>query len=300
MFDRFNSKRSLLLGTALVGAGIFTPTAALADCLPDASGQFILCQNAAPNGYQTTTNGVTITVDTAAIVGTGAATPSPLLSAGTTSVVNNNNIINSGATAISLGANSTVNNAASGPGQITGAINFAAAGTGQTNALNNLGATSTITGNITSAGGAFNLLNAGTITGTVNSSGNTTITNSGTLAGNVTLGAGNDTITNTGTMNGTVNMGAGTNVFNASNGAQLPTLLTAATTGTSTVNLGAGGGTIGAITNFDVMNIDGVSSTWFLNQAVSLSDRINLNSGWLQVSNAGFLGSNTVVNNAGP
>src|SRR6059058_6238358 len=91
MFNRFNSKRSLLLGTALVGAGIFTPTAALADCLPDASGQFILCQNAAPNGYQTTTNGVTITVDTAATVGTGAATPSPLLSAGTTSVVNNNN-----------------------------------------------------------------------------------------------------------------------------------------------------------------------------------------------------------------
>ena len=34
--------------------------------------------------------------------------------------------------------------------------------------------------------------------------------------------------------------------------------------------------------------------------AISLSDRINLNSGLLRVSNAGFLGSNTVVNNAGP
>src|SRR5579872_4893037 len=210
MVDRFTAKQCLLLGTALVGAGVFFPGAALADCLPDASGLNVVCQNAATNGYQTTTNGVTITVNSGSTVGTGAATPSPLLSAGSSSVVNNNNIINSGAIAISLGGGSSVNNAASGPGQITGEIDFGAAGTSQVNALNNLGAGSTNTGNIVAAGGTFNVLNAGTITGNLSSPGDTTISNSGTLTGNVTLGAGNDTITNTGTMSGTVDMGAGT------------------------------------------------------------------------------------------
>src|SRR2546428_246501 len=142
MTVRYNSKRHLMLGTALAGFGVFAATPALADCLPDAPGTTVTCQTTDPDGFQTTTNGVTIT-------------------------------------------------------------------------------------------------------GNASSSGNTTVNNSGTLTGNVTLGAGNDTITNTGTMNGTTDMGAGTNVFNASNGAQLPTLLTAAAAGTSTVNLGAGGGTIG-------------------------------------------------------
>jgi autotransporter-associated beta strand protein len=299
MLNRFSAKQYLLFGTALTGLGVIAPDAARADCLPDASGLIITCQLSDTDGYQTTSNGVTINVNAGATVGTGAATPSPLLSAGSTSVVDNTGTINSGAVAISLGGGSTVNNAASGPGIITGAINFGAAGTGQTNALNNLGASSTITGNISSAGGAFNLLNAGTITGTVSSSGNTTITNSGTLTGNVTLGAGNDTITNTGTMNGTVDMGSGTNMFSASNGAQLPTLLTAAAAGTNTVNLGTGGGTVGAITNFDVMNVNAnPGTTWTLNQPVSLADRINVNSGLLAVNNPNYLGSNVVVNNS--
>src|SRR5437870_2285031 len=146
MTVRYNAKRHLMLGTALAGFGAFAATPALADCLPDAAGTTVTCQTTDPDGFQTTTNGVTITVNSGATVGTGAATPSPLLSAGSVSVVNNNNVINSGATAISLGSGSTVNNAASGPGSITGDINFAAAGTSQTNAVNNLGAGSTITG----------------------------------------------------------------------------------------------------------------------------------------------------------
>src|SRR5437870_3461627 len=103
MTVRYNSRRQLMLGTALAGFGVFAATPALADCLPDAPGTTVTCQTTDPDGFQTTTNGVTITVNSGATVGTGAATPSPLLSAGSVSVVNNNNVINSGATAISLG-----------------------------------------------------------------------------------------------------------------------------------------------------------------------------------------------------
>ena len=101
MTNRLSTKQHLVLGTALAGFGVLAPTPAMADCLPDASGLFVTCQATSSNGYQTTTNGVTITVNSGATVGTGAATPSPLLSAGSVSVVNNNSVINSGATAIS-------------------------------------------------------------------------------------------------------------------------------------------------------------------------------------------------------
>ena len=76
-------------------------------------------------------------------VGTGAATPSPLLSAGTTSVLNNEGVINAGtATAVSLGGGSTVNNASGGgSGDITGNVLFGATTGTQVNTFNNLGGT---------------------------------------------------------------------------------------------------------------------------------------------------------------
>ena len=74
----------------------------------------------------TPVNGVTITVNTGATVGTGAG-PSLFSSAGTTSVVNNQGAISDLVTntAISLGGGSTVTNAASATGGITGIISLA-------------------------------------------------------------------------------------------------------------------------------------------------------------------------------
>ena len=107
---------------------------------------------------------------------------------------------------------------------------------------------------------------------------------------------------NTGTLTGNVNMGAGTNIFNASAAAQLPSgTLTADPAGTSTLNLsGAGADLLNiAVTNFQVLNKDG-TGTWTIGQAISLSQAINVNSGFLSVDDASFLGANTIVNNAGP
>src|SRR6476659_486420 len=128
MAGHFTRKQRLMVGTALAGAGIvFGATPAFADCLPDVPGTTVVCNTTDPDGFQTTTNSVTIRVEPAATVGTGAATPSPLLSAGTTSVLNNEGAINSGATAVSLGGGSTVNNAAGGsPGDIIGNVAFGA------------------------------------------------------------------------------------------------------------------------------------------------------------------------------
>src|SRR5438445_4276950 len=289
MLTRFSAKQYLMLGTALTGVAAFvTPTAALADCLINATNDTVTCTTTDTNGFQSAINLLTINVTPGATVsGTTLLAPAPILSAGTQSVVNNEGDISNvgapaGSVAISLGGGSRVTEASTATGSITGDILFGAAGTGQTNTLENLNTAATITGNITSAGGAFLVTNNGGITGNITSSGNTTINNSGTLTGNVTLGAGNDTITDTGTISGTVDMGTGTNVFNAANGAQLPTLLTAAAAGTNTVNLGSGGGTVGAITNFDVMNVNGGVSFWLLNQPITLSDRINVNSGVLE------------------
>nr|NUR37703.1 hypothetical protein [Sphingomonas sp.] len=200
---------------------------------------------------------------------------------------------------ISLGdGNNSVNNATI-DSLISGNITL---GAGNDTVVNNGGGTwGGLFGDVALGAGTNSLTNTAILTGNVTSSGDTTIDNSGTLTGNVTLGGGNDTITDTGTITGNVDMGAGTNVFNASGGANLPALLTADAAGTNTVNLGSGGGTIGAITNFDVMNIDGTTGVyWLLNQSISLSDKINLNSGILHTTDADFLGSNTIVNNAGP
>jgi outer membrane autotransporter protein len=310
MTNSLTARQKLLLGTALMGAVSFgLPSAAMAACVVDGSGVIVSCDTVGTGGYNgAATNGLTINVlPNASVTGAGLATAAPLLSTGSAGVVTNAGTINiaggpAGTTAIAVGGGSTVTNAATATGAITGDILFGTATTGQTNTLNNLGPATGITGNIGSAGGAFVASNSGTITGNLNSAGNTTLINSGTLAGNVALGAGNDIVTNTGTLTGNVNLGTGTNVFNAVSGTSLPTgTLTADAAGLNTLNLAAGGGTIGAVTNFDVLNVNGTSGVvWNVAAPIALADRINLNSGLLQVSNAAFLGANTIVNAAGP
>lgn len=298
----------LLLSTAIVPASLMLfPTAALADCLPNANGTNVNCVLADPDGYRAgtdhpTVNGVTIEVLDGATVGAPAAT-GPLLSAGTASAVNNQGRITTaaGQTAISLGGGSIVNNAATSLG-LTGNVVFGATATGQINTFNNLrttAGTGTVVGNVTSNGVTV-FSNQGSFTGNVTTTGDTTFTNSGTLVGNIVLGAGNDTIVNTGTLTGNIDMGAGTNFISFNSTAALPSgSLTAAASGTNTIQLtGTGADTLNiSVTNFDVLNKDGTGS-WTLGQAIVLDDRININAGTLIAPNAGFLGANRIVNNA--
>src|SRR5207302_8208696 len=99
MTNRLSMRQRLLAGTTLVGVGaLMAPTAALADCLPTNAAQTdVQCSTNAPAGYQTTQNSVAITVLSGVTAGTGTGTPSPLLSAATTSLVGNFGNINSGA-----------------------------------------------------------------------------------------------------------------------------------------------------------------------------------------------------------
>ena len=299
MTNRLSAKRCLLLGTTLVGVGVMiVPTAAKADCLADASGTTVTCTTADPDGYNgSATNGLTVNVDNGAVV-------NGTLLTGTDSAVNNEGEIDvgTGNTAIDVLGGTRVSNASTATGDITGNILFGSTTGTQVNVFENFNSTFGVTGDVTSAG-VLDFTNTGTFTGNLNSSGDTTVDNSGTFTGDITLGSGNDTIDNTGTLTGNVDMGAGTNVFNANSGASFPSgTLTADPAGDSTLNLGSALGThtIGAVTNFDVMNVNGsAGSTWWLvTQPISLSEQINVNSGYLQVQDADFLGSNTVVNNA--
>ena len=296
MASRLSAKQCLMLGTTLVGVGaLIVPTAAKADCLADASGTTVTCTIADPDGFDgSAVNGLTINVDNGAVV-------NGTLLSGTDSAVNNEGEVDVGAgnTAIDVLGGTRVSNASTATGDITGNIIFGSTTGSQVNILENFNSVFGITGDISSAG-ALDATNTGTITGNLDSSGNTTIDNSGTLTGDITLGGGNDTIDNTGTLTGNVDMGAGTNVFDANAGAAFPSgTLTADPAGDSTLNLGTGGGTVGAVTNFDVMNVDaGVGVTWSLIAPVSFSEQINVNSGLLATPDANFLGANTIVNNA--
>ena len=299
MTSRTSAKQRIMIGTALVGVGAFVvPTAALADCLPNVGGTVVTCLLTDVAGYNgSAVNSLTINVENGAIVSNG------LLSTGTTSTVNNTGTINLGSgTAISVGGGSTVNDAAAATGAISGNILFGTAGTGQINILNNLNSAFGIVGNTTSAGGVFNVNNTGAITGSISSFGDTTVVNSGTITGDILLGAGNDVVTNSGTLTGNVDLGGGTtNVFNATGAANFPTgTLTAAAASLNTLNLGTGGGAVGAVTNFDVINVNGApAGSWTLSAPVLVADKINVNSGYLEASNAAFLGANTIVNNSG-
>jgi fibronectin-binding autotransporter adhesin len=236
MTKRFSAKQQLLLGTVIAGAGaLLIPTAAWADC--SGVGTSVICSGTDPDGYQTPTNGVTIDVQPGAAVGAGNATPSPLLSAGSNTLLNNYGSVNSGATAVSLGGGSTVNNFTTSDtlfGVITGDVDFGATTNSEVNTLNNLDWASSITGNINSAGSLmvfnndFAVINGnitaagpltindtdsfinGDITGS--SSADTITTNGvGAITGNIALGAGNDTVTNNYWIGGTVDLGLGDN-----------------------------------------------------------------------------------------
>src|SRR5437867_5940577 len=90
MTDRFSTKQFLMLGTALAGFGILTPTAAFADCLINATNDTVTCTTADTNGFQSAINLLTINVTPGATVsGTTLLSAAPILSAGTQSVVNN-------------------------------------------------------------------------------------------------------------------------------------------------------------------------------------------------------------------
>jgi len=324
---RHNTRRRVLLSTALVPVTLaLAPTAALADCLPNAAGTTVTCSTLDVNGFDGSSV-TSLTVDvlpTAEVQGT--------LSTGATSAINNEGFINvTGGTAASLGAGSRFSNAASDLAIVNGDVSFAAAGTGQTNVFQNLAETATnnnatFTGNVTSAGGAFTfanqgdgtvdatftgdvtssgvttITNGGVFSGNINSTGDTTIDNTGGITGDITLGAGNDTITTTGTIDGNIDLGAGTNTIGFGSNAALPTgTLTADAAGLNTVNLFGDSPAVDsldiAVTNFDVLNKTG-TGTWDIAQAVSLSDRINVDGGVLSTGDADFLGANTIVNNA--
>ncbi|HEV2650939.1 MAG TPA: autotransporter-associated beta strand repeat-containing protein, partial [Rhizomicrobium sp.] len=306
--DLTSLRRWSLSTSALAAISIaFIPTAAFADCLPSADGLTVICTTSAPNGYQAgtsgpATNGVSIFVQNSTTVGGGAA-PSPLLSVGTGSAINNEGTITAapGGIAASLGGGSNFTNASTGTGPVTGDINFGA--TDETTGVNRFNNFSSqpITGNVNSQGDLL-FTNSGSITGNVTSSGATTITNNtgATLTGNITLGAGDDTINNTGTITGNVDMGGGNNVFNASTGSQLPSgSLSADADSNSVLNLlGSGANFLNTpVTNFTDINVN-TTGSWELDQPVVVTDAVNVIAGTLVVPNASNLGANTVVNNA--
>ena len=288
------AKSYLLLGTAIGASVLLMPTAARADCLADASGTTVTCTTADPDGYDgADTNGLTIDVVNGAVI-------NGTLLTGTDSAVNNEGEIDVGVgnTAIDVLGGTRVSNASTATGDITGNSLFGSTTGTQVNVLENFNSVFGINGDIISAG-ALDVNNTGAITGNLSSAGDTTIDNSGTVTGDITLGGGNDTIENSGTLTGNIDLGAGTNVFNANSGAAFPSgSLTADAAGDSTLNLGTGGGTIGAVTNFDEMNVDaGVGVVWTAGAPVSFSEQINVNSGLLATPDADFLGANTIVNN---
>ena len=317
MLTRISAKQYLMLGTAMTGvAALVTPTAALADCLINATNDTVTCTTADTNGFQSSINLLTINVvPGATVTGTSLAAAAPLLSAGTQSVVNNEGSIDvtgapAGTIAISLGGGSRVTEASTATGSIIGDINFGVAATGQTNTLENFKGTSTglgITGNITSAGGNFVVTDNGTITGNITSSGTagtTTINvNAQTTAngGNAVI-AGNVTSANTTTINlngdltdkndaiisGNVTLGAGNDTVNL-NGDGTASGTNAAGVITGSLNLGGGNNALN-VTGYDSFVGGGVT-------AGSGNDTVNNSSG--VISGGVNLGDgNNLVNNS--
>ena len=306
MLTRFSAKQGLKLGTALTGFGIMLPTPAFADCLINATNDTVTCTTADTNGFQSSINLLTINVlPGATVTGTTLSSAAPLLSAGTQSVVNNEGGIDvtgapAGSVAISLGGGSRVTEASTATGTITGDIMFGSAATGQTNTFQNFNTVATVTGNISSAGGAFVFTNNGGIAGNISSSGATTVTNTGTITGNTTLGAGNDTVTNSGSITGNVALGDGTNSLtnsgtitgNVSAGTGNDTVTNSGTL-TGNVALGDGNNTLansGTITG-DVTA--GTGNDTLSNNAGLVNGNINLGSGTDSISN--LIGTGTIT-----
>ena len=302
MFARFTAKQRLMVGTVLAGAAVFFgSTPAFADCLPDVAGTTVICNTTDPDGFQTTTNSVTIRVQPLTTVGTGAATPSPLLSAGTTSILNNEGLINSGATAVSLGGGSTVNNAAGGgSGDIIGNVLFGNTTGTQVNVFNNLGGTASLTGSITSTGALTVNSGAGSIiTGSITATtGPLIVVNNGGTIGGAITGSGvadSVTISGGGTIGGAVALGAGDDTFSVGTG----------TTYTGNIDLDGGNNTL---TNAGTLNgnvaaaagNDTVTNSGALNGSVNLGDGNNTitNSGPIIGNITTGTGNDTLTNTA--
>jgi len=285
-----NAKQRLMVGTTITGAAIFFgSTPAIADCLPDAPGTTVVCNTTDPDGFQTTTNGVTIRVEPLTTVGTGATTPSPLLSAGTTSILNNEGLITSGATAISLGGGSTINNAAGGTsGDIIGNVVFGATTGTQVNLFNNLGGTASLTGGITSAG-ALTVNNAAgtTITGNITSAGPLTLNNTGgTIGGSITGSGSADTVTisNGGTVTGAIGLGAGDDTF----------AIGASTAYTGNIDLDGGNNTL---TNAGTLNgnVTAAAGNDTATNSGTLNGNIDLGDGNNNINNSGAIVGNVTT-----
>ena len=228
----FSSAKQKLLSSALLNVPLLMfPTAAFADCLPNASGTIVACNANDPDGF-IAGDAVTINVNP-------AATVDGPLTVGVAGRVNNEGIIgNTGNSTVTTGGNSTVANTR--VATLNGAVVMGSTAAGQVNTIDNRGA---FNATITSAG-ALNLTNTfsgldiGIINGAITSTGATSIANVGAssqINGAITLGAGNDSISNDGTIVGAIAFGAGT------------TTLTNAATGTITGAISASGDT--TITN---------------------------------------------------
>ena len=300
--SKFSLAKQKLLSSALLNVPLLLfPTAAFADCLPNASGTIVACNANDPDGFLAG-DAVTINVNP-------AATVDGPLTVGIAGRVNNEGIIgNTGASTVTTGGNSTFSNTR--VATINGAVVMGTTTAGQVNTIDNRGAfNATIVSN-----GALNLTNTfsgidvGVINGAINSTGVTNISNVGAssvINGAITLGAGNDVISNDGTITGAINFGGGTTTLtNVAGGSIMgniaasgDTAITNAGSITGNITLGAGNDTItttGTITgNIDLgagTNTIGFGSSGALPTGTLTADAAGLNTINLFGSGADTLG----------
>ena len=235
--------RTLACFSTSMTAFALAPSAAWADCVPDASGLVVACTgtstgytNSAPGvavsvASGTTISGPVIAGDTGAITNAGTVTGTagtPTLQLGTNGVVTNAGTVSStGATAGSAGVAFGDYGTLTNNGSLTAlaGTNVAQFGRGGSFA-NTTNATAAVTGNIAfgpnigSDVSTFSNTNAVFgITGSISSSGNTVIYNSGLLTGNIVQAAtgGAVTITNDsgGSYAGSISTGDQTQLVNS-------------------------------------------------------------------------------------
>ncbi len=214
MLKKLTPKQCLKLGTVLAGTTLLMPAAAYADCLPTNAPQTdVQCSTNDPDGYQTTTNGVGITVLSGVTVGTGSGTPVPFSPRG--------RVASSAISATSTAAWPARRSrwaaealSTTPPFREASSLEmcFSAGRSRSRNVFNNLGGTATLNGNINSTGAlTVNNTGAGTvITGNITSAGALTVIDDGGFIGGNILGSGvNDVITiiNGGTIAGAISFG---------------------------------------------------------------------------------------------
>lgn len=285
----FPSVKQKLLSSALLSVPLLMfPTAAFADCLPNAGGTIVACNADDPDGYLAG-DGVTINVNP-------AATVDGPLTVGIAGRVNIEGVVgNTGNSTVTVGGNSTVANTRIAT--LNGAVVAGATAAGQVNTIDNRGAfNATI-----ASSGALSLTNTyagldvGVINGAISSTGATSIANIGALSqinGAITLGAGNDIIANDGAIVGAISFGGGTaSLANAAGGTITGAIsasgdTTIANSGTITGDIALGVGndvitTTGTVTgNIDLgggTNAIGFGSTAALPSGALTADAAGLN-----------------------